>query len=416
MKNENKIEKFKSRPVGDAIKAKLVYNHIDKVCEGNTIWEQWKKAKRTNNTRGYQYGIAEFMVYIGGVTPSELKRQRQEELANPQIDGHITELGRDFKEYYRHICKGCGHYIEGEAIVGQKLTCPKCKDTAYAPKTRTSRLCAVEGFFTNTIGLKGKIFGKGELNEESEAVMTEKYNFNVETLGLLADVADTEEAWTIYLASQSGLDPVDMRRLVYTRDVADQVENKETDVIIFHLAPRMKEMGRGGKPFLTAVCGEGAMKFRAYVKKKGLRVGDPVLMGHNRQPLTAQIMRRHLRNCRDKAGIDIGDSSFNFKTLRSFAFTVLTSAQGVMASGGDFGKFCCGKKVPPSIGTYLLGHREEVTTGYKSTMNKMNPNMAKYQETLSLRDRVSTLEKAIFEIKGQMELIAKAQNGTLGQT
>lgn len=407
-----KINKDKRIPI------KLVKETLEANINDPALIE-WGTAKPTNRKPGVQRDLITFILWAGYKSPSELIKAREDEMVGKAARNGIRKKLRAYRDtYIMRICKGCNDLLSKTAEWGKVETCPKCGGKTLAPKSRTNAITNVESFFTNTIGPQGKVMAKGELNKESDDTVTQKYAINLDTVDTLARVADTKEKAFLFINVQTGMDGADIQNYKLTSQDVEVINDPEKTIWVMYHMPRRKETGRGGKPYKNALCGEGLDAYRAYFRKERLGVGSPLVKGKAGQPLESQMMRIYLKNLKDKSGIDVQDLRLDLKTLRSFAFTALTSAQNVMCQGNDFGKFCTGKKVDPSIHTYLIAHDEEIVNGYRSIMEKLNPNMAKYQETVDLKDQVINMAETQIKLVGMIENLQRQvtalENGRTG--
>jgi len=333
-----KAKILKKRIARSAINKKLAEVANDK----NLL--DWGTAKATAKVPTTQKYLIEFLLFAGINTPTELLELRELEVTGrakePYAIRTALRLFRD--KYVMGLCKECNDIMAEPAKFGEVKTC-KCGGTTLAPKSRTMYPTYVESFFTNVMGPRGKVLGKGELNKESDDTVKKKYAVTLETVDNLARVADTKEKAFLYINIQMGMDSADIQRYFLTSQDMEILENPERDVWVLHHNPRRKESGRGGKEYKNALCGEGLDAYRAYARKEGLTVGSPFMKGKQGAPLEGQMMTLYLANLKKKSGLDVADLRLDLKTLRAFAFTALSSADGVMCQGSDFGKFCTGK-------------------------------------------------------------------------
>lgn len=394
-----KFKTLKTRIARSAINKKLASVQNDK----NLI--DWGTAKPTAKLPTTQKYLIEFLIFADIATPTELLEMREAELNGKASEPYAIRTAiRAFRDtYVMGLCKGCLEIMNPPANMGEVKVCPKCGGDSLAPKSRTLYPTYIESFFTNVMGPRGKVLGKGELNKESDDTVRQKYAVTLETIDDLARVADTKEKAFLFINAQMGMDSADIQTYYLTSQDVEILENPEKDVWVLHHKPRRKETGRGGKAYKNALCGEGLDAYRAYYRKENLRVGSPFMKGKQGAPLESQMMTLYLRNLKQKSGLVVEDMRLDLKTLRAFAFTALSSAEGVFCQGSDFGKFCTGKKVDASIHTYLLAHDKEIEVGYRSIMHKLNPSMAKYQETLDLKDTVAEMGEELIKMKGQLE-------------
>lgn len=338
-------------------------------------------------------------------TPTEFRDLRRAERGDKGSHLQTYRLIMSFMEYLRHTCIQCGAWIDKNPRDYGIVPCDNCDGGTYAPNTRNAKVQDVRGFLRNTAG--SSPFGEGDNFWEWGENVTVKHMVSLEDIRRLEQAGNDLQRVLLGGWLCTGMSG-DLIKLRVTEDLLQQLEQDPLPDLVLFPWYRGKTKGKQERSLrkrYVGYVGIWVQHLAAWVRKKGLKPGDPLFPGHNGERISKNAVQKSWQNLKKKAGIKDNGELFTPHVLRGYCFSTFVSVADHYVA-----KYITGKKCDKSIVVYYNSHlfepgpdgKSSLADIYRKAKAKLDPYAAEREEAEILRRQQEGIDEKLRKLEAEL--------------